>query len=58
MSDYNNNNTPPPQKSGGGGATMAFIVGGLVVAVGIIAMEVEREAEDRKSTRLNSSHAR
>ena len=39
MSDHNNNHTPPPQHSrgSGGNATLAFIVGGLVIAVGIIA---------------------
>ena len=38
MSDHNNN-TPPPQhpRGSGGNATLAFIVGGLVIAVGIIA---------------------
>ena len=38
MSDHNNNQTPRPQQSGGGSnATLAFIVGGLVIAVGVLA---------------------
>ncbi|MFN3208362.1 MAG: hypothetical protein ACE369_05065 [Roseovarius sp.] len=39
MADHNPNHTPPPQppREGGSSAPMAFIVGGLVIAVAIIA---------------------